>query len=470
MIVFGVLGAGYSVIRPSVYSARQPLVVRDEATGSVDRLGRFSSQTELKAAQETILEMTQNPEVVSKALKQIGPPGGGVDASWPRAGVVDSVIRSSVNLVAPKGSEFGNTEVVYLGVKASTPERASFFCTAMYDKLTAQLRDVRRVRADSVIDELTHARDLAARNLNRASMQIREIEMQFGTDLGELRNLNDTISGDGTNRRTLAEQTQELQAAELELLKLESQHQLLVEGARNPQRLLISGSQLLEQQPSLSRLKDGLIDAQLAASQMAGLFTPNNPKLRAAMKTEQEIRTRMQQETAAAADAMKPVLKLQRGRVQRFRDRVGSLSKRLETLATIRTDYAKLDSNIKHRTEIMADAEKALSEALASRSAALSTNLVARLGPPQVGDHPIGPGKMVLTLGSSLAGLIFGLGSVFLVAPGPTDSRSGRRWSDYLGSGRRRNDRELQAGENGDRGERDGQSSPTTSPGSAKRS
>ena len=75
-MLFGVMGAGYALFSSDVYSARQPLVVRDEATNSFDRLGRFASQTELKAAQETILEMTQNREVVSAALRQIGPPSG----------------------------------------------------------------------------------------------------------------------------------------------------------------------------------------------------------------------------------------------------------------------------------------------------------------------------------------------------------------------------------------------------------
>lgn len=440
-VIFGVIGMGYALLSSDVYSARQPLVVRDEATTSVDRLGRFPSQTELKAAQETILEMTQNPEVVGAALRQIGPPGGGTDPAWPSTKVIDSIASKCVNLVAPQGSEFGNTEVVYLKVKSSSPERATLFCSAIYENLTQQLRRVRQVRADSVIAELNHARDLAQKNLNEVSARLREIEIESGADLGELRNLNDTISGDGTNRRTLEETTKELQTAELELRKMESLHSLLAAGAKDPTRLLISGSDLLASQPSLQRLKDGLIDAQLAASQLAGIFTPANPKLKAAVETEFEIRKRMQQETEAAIAAMQPNLKLQNDRVERLKGRNAVLVQRLAHLATIRADYSKLDSEVKHRTQTLGDAERSLSEAIATRSAALSTNLIAELGPSQVANNPIGPGGSVLTLGSAMAGLIFGLGAVFLIAPGPTDSRSGRRWSDYLGSGRRGEDR-----------------------------
>ena len=99
-----------------------------------------------------------------------------------------------------------------------------------------------------------------------------------------------------------------------------------------------------------------------------------------------------------------------------------------------------IDAEVKHRTQLLADVERSLSEATASRSAALSTNLIAELGPPQVTDNPIGPSGSMVTIGSTMAGLIFGLGSVFLIAPGPSEIRAGRRWSDYLSAGRRTSD------------------------------
>lgn len=439
-LLFGLVGAGFAVFSSDVYSARQPLVVRDEATSSIDRLGRFSSQSDLKAAQETILEMTQNPEVVGAALRQIGPPEGNDDPVWPSAEEIDEIASDCVNLLAPKGSEFGNTEVVYLQVKSKSQARATEFCRAMFDNLTEQLRRVRRVRADSVIAELSHTRDLAKQNLDEASSRLHEIEVSFGTDLGELRNLNDTISGDGTNRRTLEETTRELQTAELELEKLESFHELLIAGSQDPQQLLISGSDLLASQPSLQRLKEGLIDAQLTSSRLAGVLTDENPKLKAAAATEREIQTRMQEETTAVIKAMEPMVRLERERVQRLSNREEQLRMRLAHLATVRTEYAKIDAEVDHRTELLADAERALSEANASRSAALSTNLIAELGPPQVTDKPVGPSGLVITCGSTMAGILFGLGAVFLIAPGPSDGRGGRRWSDYLAGGRRSTD------------------------------
>ncbi|SMP54396.1 Uncharacterized protein involved in exopolysaccharide biosynthesis [Neorhodopirellula lusitana] len=450
-VLFGICGVGVAILSKDRWSARQPLVLRDEANGAVDRLGRFASQTELKAAQETILEMAQNPEVVAAALRQIGPPDGGADSSYPTSRVVDSVATECVNVVAPQGSEFGNTEMVYLTVEAETQERAGEFCGIMLDNLTAHLREVRRIRADSVIVELTHARDLARQKLDSALARMKKVEIQVGSDLGELRNLNDTISGDGANRRTMQENVRELQIAQLEMERLESLYRVLQAGSKDARHLLISGDDLLSSQPSLQRLKDGMIDAQLESSKLASVYTKEHPRRRAAITIEREIAQRMHEEAKASLRAMLPKLQLSRDRVARLREQQDTLNDKLNKLAGVRTSYSKLDAEVRALTTLLGNAEASLSEAQASRSAALSTNLLTELGPPQVGDSPEGMSGSMTALGSIMAGLVFGLGTVFLVAPGPNGPTYGRRLNDYL-AGRRSTDPGNTAGRRQDGG------------------
>jgi succinoglycan biosynthesis transport protein ExoP len=123
-ILFGAMGVGYALLRSKSFSARQPLVVRDEANRSVDRLGRFPGQLELKAALETILERKQNPDVVAEALRHIGSPADASPAGCPSTNLVETTTGSKVNLLAAQGSEFGKTEVVYLHERAENPQRA----------------------------------------------------------------------------------------------------------------------------------------------------------------------------------------------------------------------------------------------------------------------------------------------------------------------------------------------------------
>ncbi len=438
-MLFAIIGGLYSLVSRDYWTASQPMVLRDEANGAVDRLGRFSSQTDLKAAQETTLEMARNLEVVKTALRLIGPPGGGEDASWPSNEIAAAIAKKRVNIRAPQGGEFGGSEMIYLQVEDSSPERAKAFCESLYASLSQQMREVRRVRADSMIDELTHARDLAKKNLDEASGRMREIEVTFGSDLGELRTLSESLNGDGANRRALDETVRDLQVAELELEKLESLHQLLSQGLRDPNHLLVSGGELLNRQPSLQRLKDGFIDSQIQRAELAGRLTPEHPRMQAAIAAEDEIRVAMQSEAASAIRSMQPVLDVERDRVARLQVKQQNLLRRLDRLAEARTTYSKVASEVKHRTTLLENAQRVLADAEASRSASLSTNLLAKLGPVNTGDSPNGVSTTMMTVGSGSAGLIFGLGMVFLVSPGPNQSRFGRRWSDMLG-GRRASD------------------------------
>jgi polysaccharide biosynthesis transport protein len=438
-ILFAVIGVVYSFTSPDSWTASQPMVLRDEANGAVDRLGRFVSQTELKSAQETTLEMARQHEVVRTAMKAIGPPGGGDAEQWPSNEEIAKTAKKRVNIRAPQGGEFGGSEMIYLQVEEDSPQRAAEFCEAIYTALSQQMREVRRVRADSMIAELVHARDLAQQNLDEASGRLREIEVNFGSDLGDLRNLNENITGDGVNRRSLETTTRELQTAELELEKLMSLNDLLKQGIEDPQHLLVSGGELLARQPSLQRLKDGLIDTQLRRSQLAGSLTDQNPKMKAALSSEAEIRRALQNEAALAILAMRPVLDLEKERVERLRAKQVALQRRLDRLAEARSSYAKIAAEVKHRTTLLENAQRVLADAEASRSASLSTNLLAKLGPTITGDDPNGLPTSIMGVGSAAAGLIFGLGAVFLVAPGPTQSRFGRRWSDML-DGRRSTD------------------------------
>lgn len=430
--LFTVAGIGYSLISSTTWTASQPMVLRDETTGAVERLGRFTSQTELKAAQETTLEVASNLEVVSAALKKIGPPNGKPNDKWPSASLVADTAKRLVNITAPQGGEFGGSDMIYLQVEQATPQRSEQFCAALFTSLTEQMGRVRQVRADSMIGELTHARDLARTRLQAVQDQVREIEVQFGSDLGELRNLTEAINGEGANRRVIEETNKELQDAELQLENLYSLREFVQRGLQDPSQLLVSGSDLLEKQPSLQRLKDGLIDAQLARSQLSGNMRPEHPRIRTAEIAEAAILKAIKEEFASVLQSMERMIRLEQDRVARLTAKRQDLNDRLDRLAEVRTPYSQLSSEAKHRTQALEQAERALTDAEASSSAAMSVSLIAKLGPITVSDTPNGPSAKMLAMGGGAAGLIFGLGLVFLAAPGPRQPAFGRRWSDRL--------------------------------------
>ena len=213
-LLFGAMGVGYVLLfKTNTFLASQAILVRDEANGAVMRLGRFQSQPELKAAQETILEMAKSHQVVRGALQKVGPAAhaSGLSisgwftktsdvASYPSSALVDEIATRAISVHAPKGTEFGTTEVIYIDVNSDSQSRALALNQAICDSLESRLQQVRGVRADSVIGELLHARDSAKRELAIATEQLHRMESESGADLSDLRGLTDMVAGGSSSR------------------------------------------------------------------------------------------------------------------------------------------------------------------------------------------------------------------------------------------------------------------------------
>ncbi|MCP4885778.1 MAG: hypothetical protein GY904_04090 [Planctomycetaceae bacterium] len=56
----------------------------------------FPDKWNSKRLQETIMEMTQNPDVVAAALRHIGPPADTNPVGWPSTNWVDAIAGSKV--------------------------------------------------------------------------------------------------------------------------------------------------------------------------------------------------------------------------------------------------------------------------------------------------------------------------------------------------------------------------------------
>ncbi len=439
-LVAGALGVGYSLVRNPSWKAAMPMLIRDEAGASFQRQGRFASQTEMKAAQETVSDMARNLEVVKAALEKLGPPVDFTGSSWPSKKTVEEMAKAGIAVRPPQGAEFGSSEVIYLESEADTPERAQQLCTLILEEMSDRLRMLRRVRADSIIGELRETRDVALQRLEEATAELRTLEASVGPDLAELRNLTENSSGDSGVRKSLLDSQTELPTAELELDRLRRLLAMLEVGRNDPDQVVLAGEDLLTLQPTLKRLKDGLIDVQLKRAQLSGRFQPDHPRMKNVVSEEQEIRQRLSQEIESAMSGMGPRLAIAEDRVNRLKQKQIDLSERLNRLAKVRTEYTNLTVQLRQRSDALGQAERALAEAEATRSSSASTDFVEALNAPQVSDDPEGPGKTMLAVGSAMSGAVMGLGLVFLIAPAPSGPRFGRRWSDY-GAGRRSADR-----------------------------
>ncbi len=445
------LALGYALLKPAAWTATQGLLVRDEALGDMQRVGRFESTDAMQTAQETILELSRFPSVVRPTLERVGP-GKKQKSAFPTECDVEA-LQEAINVSAPGGAQFGRTEMIYLTVKAESPGRAVKLTDAVVDELETQLQGLRRERYVSIISELERTVKLAQDELNRATVEIEEIEANVGTDLVSLRDLTDNQAGEGSLAREFGDLKRELRNAKTDVEKQNNLRQVLLEAYRNPRSIIATPSDLLVTQPSIKRLKDGLIDAQIRTSKLLGVMTPQHPKIKAAKLAEQQIQRQLHNELKTAILGLNSDLKVSRARVARINSQLVSSQGSLLDVGKLRAQYSNLRAEIESKTEFLDKTTMDLARARGNQRASTEVSLLTRVGEPIPSIRPVGPGKKTILLGGFLGGLAIAGGLVFLMEPinlgtqvgsiGQTAYWSGpsRRLTDRV-QGRRASDRQ----------------------------
>ncbi|HLA85536.1 MAG TPA: hypothetical protein VJL29_12135 [Thermoguttaceae bacterium] len=408
----------FAVFRPATWEASQALIIRNEATGEQAEPGDFAHPEQMKSVQEMILELTKSRGVLRGALAEVGPPSNydGEPAEWPSDRDVAD-LRDVVALEPPKGAEFGTTEVFYLTVKSRDRSRAVALADALCNQLESRFQNIRDTKAQSMIGELANAVKLARIDLVEATSRLSAIEKEIGPDLAELRILNEATNGDSTLRRTSGEIATELRVARSNYAINRELFALLEQAQNDPGQLLAAPSQLLESQPALRRLKDGLVDAQIHTAQLKGRMNDAHPLVQAARESEKEIGRHLYHELAIALRGVKADLRLTGDRIQMLEERLAEATGRLERLSELRTPYATQVAETAHRTQVLQRAEQQLSQARASQSSASITNLISRIDSPDPGTKPLGPGRAVIVLVGLVGGLFVGLGVLLMTTP-----------------------------------------------------
>ena len=144
-VAVGMLGSAYALVRPSVWIATQDMIVREEIVGELSSRGRFDNTDERKAAQETILQVARNRKVVINSLHDVMPEEIRSSQGFPK----ESLIRrwqDAINVRAAKGSEFGDSDMIYLQVKGSSAAQAVENTKIVAEHLGQELNELRKQR------------------------------------------------------------------------------------------------------------------------------------------------------------------------------------------------------------------------------------------------------------------------------------------------------------------------------------
>jgi len=416
-VVCGVLAAAYAFIAPRRWEASQALIVRPEvASVSEERIGKFSDLSEMKTLQETILELARSQSVVVATLREVGPPSGyNRPASWPTALDIED-FRGQVDMRPPGGAEFGKTEVFYITVHDSQRARAAALVEAHCRQLEKRMQELRSQSAQGMMDELQRTVDMANGDLAEQTRSLSEFEAKIGPDLAELRNLNADVGGQGEVAQVLQAIEGERRANEARKSENEQLLKVLVAAQNDPQQLLATPNSLLASQPSVSQLKNALVNAQVRVAELLASRSEDHPYVIAARDTEKLVRAQLNREVAVAVRGLQVDIELCGEREKSLTAKWSAARERMSNLAAARAEYSGLVTSVANHTRLVEAARKNLADARARQASAHSSSVISRIDGVEAGVRPAGPSRTVIAGTGGIAGLAFGLALVFLFA------------------------------------------------------
>jgi uncharacterized protein involved in exopolysaccharide biosynthesis len=273
-----------------------------------------------------------------------------------------------------------------------------------------------------MIDELNKTVTLAKNDLSGSLARLSKTETAVGSDLAELRVLsNDANSGDSALRRTVTEIKSELRQARAAEQAAEQLLGLLQAAADDPGRLLATSNRLLESQPALRRLKDGLLDAQLRTAGLQGRLSEAHPLVLASKQAEEEIGRHLHDELAIARRGVESDRQFTAERVATLQAQLAQANDRLSRLAEVRAVYSSQVAETNNRMRLLERAEQNLAEAHATHAGAKAASLISCIDVPDAGIRPVSPSRAMIVLAGIAGGLLVGFGVVFLtVQPAQT--------------------------------------------------
>ncbi|REJ70444.1 MAG: hypothetical protein DWQ31_00960 [Planctomycetota bacterium] len=408
----------FALVRPDTWQASQALVVRDEGSTRSDQLraGDFQHVEQMKTVQETILELSRSRSVLAQALTTVGPPAGTAPVGWPSDEAI-SGFRKDVQVKPPKGADFGTTEVFYVKVKDHDRERARQLVAAVCDQVKRQYQQLRDEKAQSMIDELTQTVREVRIDRDAATARLKKVESGVGSDLAELRILQISPSGNSDLRRRVSSLETELRASESTYRRNAELRRLLMEARGDLRTLVATPNALLESQPGLRRLKDGLIDAQIRFATARARLTDEHPEVVAAIAAVDEVRRHLTSEIELAIRGVDSEMRLAQTQIDALNEQLAQTNERLRKLAGVRAEYAKSTAEITTYDQLLQTAQENLADARASQAAARTASLITLIDTPDTGARPVSMPRRYLLAAGLFGGFAVGMGLLFVTVP-----------------------------------------------------
>jgi uncharacterized protein involved in exopolysaccharide biosynthesis len=136
-----------------------------------------------------------------------------------------------------------------------------------------------------------------------------------------------------------------------------------------------------------------------------------------AREAEELIREQLHDELSVAIRGLQVDIELGIEREAALVRKLASARERLARLAAARAEYANLTAAVSNHMRLLQAARNNLADARARQAGARSASVISRIDGVEAGVRPDGPGRKAITAAGGAAGLLLGIGCVFLFAP-----------------------------------------------------
>ena len=419
------LGGIYGLFSTKQYSATQSLTIRDDLNSDSFDLGRFDTEESLKSAQEMVLEIARNPDVIRPILEELGPPSQSIFGSsgFPSDAAIETV-QGKINIGAPNGGEFGKTYGFILSAQESTRERSQRFMELLLDGVSQRLRAVRSDHLLGIQRELEQKVKIANAAFGEASQKLGVLEVELGEDLSAIRSLSVEFPSDGSLAVQVQQIENEIRDSQDKLERAQQQRAILQQ-AKSIRQGVPTTRELFVMQPTLEIMFRDLAAAKNLRSKDLGRYEEAHFKIKAHDATINDLSEKISKHIEFAIKGVQSQIKTLEASLHRRLEKKAELVKRLKKLASLRVEYDRCKFDASKKQAIYGQAYERLVDARALCESSAESDIVTRVGGVQVSVYPEGPGTKMLVIAGGLGGLLMGLGFIVLLAPPIEDSRSG---------------------------------------------
>ncbi len=322
-------------------------------------------------------------------------------------------LRRAITIEAPKGSDFGTTEIFFVRLRDRDPSHAERLLQSLLDAFHKRYEQLSTEQANHLYDEIRLQVGESRQLLGQSEQNLEAFVSELGADLLELHTLVNTTGGESDLRKSLNSVNERLTPA---LIELQERTRFLdqVQKARLSPEPIVVPAFLLHEYGALDETSRSLVKAHLDLDAVAARYKPDHSEYRS---TEDRLR-RTEQTCRAQADlalrALEKDIAAKKQSLDYLAETKQGYVKRMAELANKSVQYAGLVEEVRQRRETVAEVEKRLSDAFHAQLTAAQDVLLSTVDPPRTDPNPVSP-RRALNIGvGTVLGLLIGLGLAFL--------------------------------------------------------